>query len=464
MLPTLPRYFLKRWSYPFLGALFFYGGLLLAWEMVVQSKQIFSIGAPFHWLIPALLLQVPETLGIVFPMAAVLGGLMGSQHLSEGSEMVASQGLGVGMRTILRPWLLMSVILLVLTTLNAHFLVPKVNSFQQAIQARMVDAAQNQFLKVGSAPYFPPQNPNTAIWIDASGEIHLMESSAQGVQHLVAHSMEWTRTEKDGQLSSINMELKELSGSLVQRSNGSIAHIHQKTLTFPISVAAPARPILASTPVRYHSTSELLSHRTPQGLNELGLRFSLPFATCALLLLGIALGLGHPRFQHGGAILKSLSVILVYYLILELSKNQIKAGKAGMLAVVLLLPWVFLVLGFWLLRRRLHPHRAAPALFRRSLDWLKGEAILRTGPSVQRALEALKQALPHPMRFLRWLQGRHRDQGTLGRWTRSLWWKSWGATLGTFLTLDLHPPSGRVSRHRRRHQRLPDRFPGLHRP
>jgi len=437
VLPTLPRYFLKRWSYPFLGALFFYGGLILAWEMVVQSRQIFALGAPFQWMIPALLLQVPETLGTVFPMAAVLGGLLGSQHLSEGSEMVASQGMGVGMRSLLWPWFLMSLVLLAVTTLNTHVLVPRVSTLQQAVQTRMVEAAQTRFLKPGSPPFFPPDRPNFAGWFDASGEIHLMESGPQGVQHLVARSMEWTRTEQDGLLSSIGMEFKDLNGTLVQKTDGSIVHIRQKSLTLNVPVPAPSRPLLAATPVRYHSTSELLKHPSLLGLNELGLRFSLPFATCALLLLGIALGLGHPRFQKGGAILKSLGVILVYYLLIEVSKNQIKVGRTGMVAFLLLLPWIFLVLGFLLLRQRLRPHRSAPRFLSRGLSWLKRRTAGRMNPLMRRFYVSLKRALPHPFRFLAWLKGERRDRGTLGRWTRSLWLGNWGATLGTFLTLDL---------------------------
>jgi len=435
VLATLPRYFLRRWTYPLLGALFFYGGLILAWEMVVQSRLIFSMGAPFRWIIPALLTQVPETLGLVFPMAAVLGGLLGSQHLSEGSEMVASQGLGVGMRTLVKPWLLLSGALILLTAFNSHWVVPQVNDIQRKVQARMFDEAQTRYLKPGNPPLYLPNNPNAAMWIDASGEIHYMESSAQGVQHLVAESMEWARVETDGQLSSINAELKNLSGSLIQRSNGSIVHIRQKTFTFAIPVSTPTRSVLPATPVRYLSTLKLLENPTPQMRVELGLRFSLPVATCALLLLGIALGLGHPRFQRGGAILKSLGVILVYYVLVELFKNQIINGKARMVFGLILLPWLFLGLGFGLLWLRLRPHHSAPGFIRIGLAWTRRRISEWAGPLTRRTIEGLKRALPHPTRFLQFLKGRNRDRGTLARWTRNLWLKNWGGTLGTFLLL-----------------------------
>lgn len=435
MLSTLPKYFLRRWTYPLLGALFFYGGLILAWEMVAQSKMIFSMGAPFRWIVPALITQIPETLGYVFPMAAVLGGLMGSQHLSEASEMVASQGLGVGMRTLVRPWLLISGALILVTTFNSNWMMPRVNDLQRTIQARMLDEAQTRYLKPGSPPFYLPNNPNAAIWIDESGEIHYMESSPQGVQHLVAESMEWARVEKDGQLSSVNAELKNLTGTVIQRSNGSIVHIRQKIFTFVIPVSTPASSVLPITPVRYMPTLKMLEYPTPQMRVELGLRFSLPVATCALLLLGIALGLGHPRFQHGGAILKSLGVILIYYLLAEFLKNQIINGKVRMVYGMLLLPWAFMALGFGLLWLRLRPHHSAPGFLRMRLGWLRRRYAEHVKPLFERWLETFRRALPHPARMLQFLKGRNQDRGTLARWTRNLWLRNWGATLGTFLIL-----------------------------
>jgi len=437
VLPILPRYFLRRWSSPFLGALLLYGGLILAWEMIGISKEIFSMGAPFRWLTPYLLTQVPETLGMVFPMAAVLGGLLGSQQLSEGSEMVASQGLGVGMRYLLQPWAILSVALILISALNANILVPKINNIQQSIRSRMLDEAQTRFLKPGSPPFFPPSNPNNAIWIDSTGEIHFMESNPQGVQHLVAQSMDWARVEAKGQLTSINLEFKDLNGCLVRKENGSIVHIKQKTLNFAIPVSAPSGSVLPPTPVRYLSTSSLFRDASLQARIELGRRFSLPIATCALLLLGIALGMGHPRFQRGGAMVKSLGIILIYYLLMKSIENMILSGKPRMMIALVGLPWLFLAMGFGLLSRRLHPHHSAPHLIMHGLSWMvsKGRAFL--SPAYHWVMAGLARALPHPVQLFEHLVRGSEDGGTLARWSRNLWWRNWGAAMGSFLTLSL---------------------------
>ena len=57
MSSVLSRYVLRRWATPFLGALLFYGFLLLSWEMVTISKEIFSQGAPLRWLLPMLAVE-----------------------------------------------------------------------------------------------------------------------------------------------------------------------------------------------------------------------------------------------------------------------------------------------------------------------------------------------------------------------------------------------------------------------
>jgi len=437
---TLLKYLLKRWLLPFLGALLFYGGMLMAYEVVGVTKEIFSIGAPFRWVAPLLLLAVPENLGMVLPMAAVLGGLMGTQHLSEGSELVAAQGLGVGMRALVKPWALLASGLLVLATLNAHILVPWANATQQVAQGRMLEEARTRFLRPGSPPWFPPRSPRNAVWIAPDGQIHLMEVSNDRVQHLVAESLKWGQSDKQVENSDINLRMENLQGVTFHKTDGKVTLIQEKEHTYTIKVP-PVPKLLQSTNLRFQPTRDLLHRDTPEALVELSRRFTLPVASCALLLLGIALGLGHPRFQKGGAVVKSLGVIVFYYLLLKYFENQVLSGKAHLLfphIAIFALPFVFLVAGFVLLTRKLHPHHAnrlsGLASVRAARAWLqtapRAERLVRTLASGARGLAALGRGLL-PRRWS-WIGPRKR---VLAAWTLELWWRSWGAVMGTFLAL-----------------------------
>jgi len=441
---VLTRYVLRRWTTPFLGALLFYGFLLLSWEMVTISKEIFSEGAPLQWLVPLLLTSMPENLGLVLPMAAVLGGLIGTQQLMEGSELVAAQGLGAGRGTWTTPWLRMAIWLVLLASLNAHFLVPYAARVQQSIRIRMAEAAKARFLRPGAPPWFPPSAPNTAFWVSPEGQIHIMESSPLGVQHLTATSMTYALEAKPDGSSELQLHLTGLQGALYQTSGeGSVIHLSQEKQVLRFAISAGTR-LLPPTPLRYESSSTLLRIlRIPEGFanataesKELRIkaamefcrRTTLPLAAAALLLLGIALGFGHPRFYRGGAILKSLGVIILYYLIMKYFENMWMSEKIKSVYPLLFVPFLFFVGGWLLFLERLKPHRSSRMNIGFTL--LLRPFRNRFAPLIDR-LGHTRDAL------LCWIHGKGTQNGILRHWATLAWWRNWASALGSLLVLNL---------------------------
>jgi len=420
----LLKYLLKRWFFPLLGGVLFFGGLLVANDLVQVSRDIFAQGAPIKWLIPILLTTLPETLALVLPMAAILGGLIGTQQLSEGSEMVASQGLGVGMRLLLKAWAVLAALLVLAASLNAHLLVPAIGGNLDRIENRMAEETKTRFLRPGAPPFFPPQNPQTGVWVAPSGEVHLFEVSDTGVQHLVAKDLVWNREGGDSERAAVILKLQNLKGCFYQKDNQSVGLLDQQSQILRIDLPTRSE-ILAPTPVRYLSTWELLRIRSNDCWIELERRFTLPLCTVAFLLLGIALGLGHPRFRKGGALVRSLGVILAYYTVLKVSENLYLAGKSGEI-FLFLPPFFFLGAGFLILIWKLRPHRTS----RFSIAFISN-SINKLTLKVQQKYHSASDLLPSAPSI------HSSAPGILGRWTRRLWWRNWGATMGTLLTLDL---------------------------
>jgi lipopolysaccharide export LptBFGC system permease protein LptF len=404
--------------------------------MVQISKEIFSEGAPLRWLIPLLLTSLPENLGLVLPMAAVLGGLMGTQQLMEGSELVAAQGLGAGQRTWTRPWFIMASILVVLATLNAHFLVPAAARIQQASRVRMAEEAKARFLRPGAPPWFPPSAPNSAFWVSPKGQIHIMESTPQGVQHLVASTMTYALEAKADGSTELQLHLTGLQGALFQTAgSGSVIHLNQEKQVLRFGIPAGSR-LLPPTPLRYESSAALLRvFRAPenkemllQAAQEFCRRTTLPLAAAALLLLGIALGFGHPRFYRGGAMIKSLGVIMIYYLVMKYFENRWMGGKMTTIYPLLLVPLPFLLSGWLLLRHRLKPHRST-----RVWDGLV-PVLLPFKSSIVPALDRIGRTRTA---FLAWIHGKGTQHGILRHWATLAWWRNWASVLGSLLVLNL---------------------------
>ena len=442
---VLTRYVLRRWATPFLGALFFYGFLLLSWEMVTLSKEIFAMGAPLRWLPPLLLTALPENLGMVLPMAAVLGGLLGTQQLMEGSELVAAQGLGAGQRTWTTPWLIFSAVLIVLATLNAHGVVPWAARIQQTLRVKMTEDAKARFLRPGAPPWFPPGDANSAFWVSPEGQIHIMEYTPQGVQHLTATNMTYALEARPDGSSELQLHLTGLQGALFQTSgNGSVVHLRQEQQTLRFTIPSGPR-LLPPTPLRYAESSAILSILRHSGNGqklseqdrelrlkaalEISRRTTLPLASVALLLLGIALGFSHPRFYRGGAILKSLAVIMLYYLMMKYIENMWMGEKFKSVLPLLMAPLPFLIAGWFLLRQRLRPHRSG-RLGGTLMRWLLRPAGSLLTPSLARARESRDAVL-------RWIHGKGTQHGILKHWSTLAWWNNWGSVLGSLLVLNL---------------------------
>lgn len=429
MSSTLSRYFLRRWLNPFLGALLFYGGLLVASELVTLSRELFAQGAPLRWIFPLLATSLPDIFGMVLPMAAVLGGLMGTQNLVQGSESVAAQGLGVGARSLLKPWGLLGLGIVVLASLNAHLLVPGMNRYQAGLKRQMSEEAKASFLRPGAPPRMVPSAPNNALWVAPDGAVHVMETGEDGVQHLTAQSFAWSMEYRGVDPIAIRLNLKDLKGAIYVPDQDSVVHLNQASqeLRFPIQ---PSQHLLTPTPLRYLPTRELWSVTGPDARIELARRMALPFSAAALFLLGIALGFGHPRFSSGGALAKSLGIIIAYYLILKILENKLSVGLNWAFPALLMLPPASGAAGAAFLLAKLHPHRS-------NTPW----SHFRT--ATRKRLDALVTRLrvawgwrPHLAVDLD-LTHLGGTRGVLRRWSQALWIRNWAGTLGSLLLLNL---------------------------
>lgn len=425
------RYTLRRWLYPIGGAVLFLGGLLLAKELVDISKEVFNLGASFKWLFPLLVLAVPETFMLVLPMAAVLGGLLGTQQLVQSSELVASQGLGMGSRMLLKPYLILSLFLLLLAVSNSHFLVPSVNHLQATVRLQMLEEARTRFLRTGQPPRVPPGSPGQSVWMAPDGEVHVMEVSPTGIQHMVAKSISYSIYPKADGGHSLDMRLKNLDGSVYQVQSGSVVHLHQESQDLRFQLPGITK-ILTPTPLRYLQTYEIMNLKSPASVMELSRRFSLPFASVAFLLFGIALGLGHPRFQGGGSILSCLGLILLYYFFNMLFENLIMQSNHQAFYYQFLLPWLFLIAAAFLFNKKLNPHKSNTAINKLKFSTIKILNALLSG--IRKIFKTLG-----PVRLV--VDGKksreRRPHQIITRWASYLWAKSWGTTLGTLLALDL---------------------------
>lgn len=417
----LSRYVLRSWLGYLLGALLLFGGLLLIHETVNLSRGLLAERASFKWLPLFLLLAVPEVLALVLPMASLFGGLLGTQQLAQGSELVAAQGLGSGSRVFYRPWMLLGLLLLLVSSLNAHLVIPEVHRIQAVLRNQLAEEAKQRFLRPDAAPIPVQGETPQALWTSPRGQVHILEVNPRGIQHLVSDRISWQWEPMDAEQSRLNLRLDEVSGSFLPRDGAGAVQLRQasQTISFPIKIRTGN---VSSTHFRDAPTSSLLLQSQPDARAELSRRFSLPLLAAALLLVGAALGTGHPRFRKGGGLLPGLAVLVAYYVAYRTLENRLENGSKIIYFLLILLPFIFMIFGMGLLSRRLRPHRSWNILFFESLlarfRILASEWLPRRDPAGKVGPRAARRDI-------------------LPGWSRSLWLRSWGGVLVTLLFLHL---------------------------
>ncbi len=271
-----------------------------------------------------------------------------------------------------------------------------------------------------------------------------MESTPQGVQHLTASAMTYALEARPDGSSELQLHLSGLQGVLYQTSGtGSAVHLNQEQQVLRFAIPSGAR-LLPPTPLRYESSSALLRIlRVPstvadaspvlkdlriKAAMEFSRRTSLPLAAAALLLLGIALGFRHPRFYRGGAVLKSLGVIIFYYLVMKYFENMWIGEKFKSIYPLILVPFPFFAGGWLILSQRLKPHHSS-----RTGDVLS--VLLRP---FRVHLAPLLARIRHAQdALLCWIHGKGTRHGILMHWATLAWWRNWASVLGSLLVLNL---------------------------
>ena len=110
MFKILDRYVVREVMLPFLLWLLVITFVLQMPPILEHGEKLIEKGVGWPIIVRALLLLVPQALGVTIPMALLLGILIGLGRLSADREFVALQACGVSIFRMLRPVALLAVI------------------------------------------------------------------------------------------------------------------------------------------------------------------------------------------------------------------------------------------------------------------------------------------------------------------------------------------------------------------
>lgn len=330
------------------------GKLLKLTEMVVNH------GVGLGQVMSLIGYIMPAFLELTFPMAVLLGVLLGFGRMSGDRELIAARACGISLYRLAVPVIAVALVVYAMASWFAFSVRPWANSNLQSELYRLSRTRSTAGLK---EKIFDSSFPGLVLYVD---HISSDNGSLQGVLISDARSSEQQNTiiARHGIIvpdeNNENITLRLFDGSIfgVDPSTNK-SHI-TSFLTYDLNVEPQSGLVEDS------QQPEEMTYREIRGViakaraahqpdymaeAEMAGKFTVPLATLLFALLGVPLGLKPARGGQSERFGVAISLFFLYYMLMRIGRTLAERGILNALAAMSIPDLVFLGLAVWMFYR-----------------------------------------------------------------------------------------------------------------
>ncbi|MGD1028271.1 LPS export ABC transporter permease LptF [Candidatus Binatus soli] len=303
---------------------------------------------------------MPAFLELTFPMAVLLGVLMGFGRMSSDQEMTAARACGISLYRLAVPVMMVALGVYALSSYFAFSLRPWANS---NLRNKLYELSQTRTSAGLKEKVFNSNFPGLVVYVD---EMSDTDSSLKGVMISDARDPHNQNTIiakhgmmlPDAQQKSITLRLSD--GSIFGAEPASNATHVTSFKTYDLSVSPEsALGVSEQDPgeMTYSALRADIETARAKGKpdyaaeTERAGKFTVPFATMLFALLGISLGLKPARGGHSERFGVSVALFFLYYSLMRVGETLAQRGKLDAWAAMSIPDIVFMALAFWFFYR-----------------------------------------------------------------------------------------------------------------
>ncbi len=330
VLRKFDKYIITEIIPPFILGLILYTFVLLMNNILQLAELFITKGIPIRTVLKILVLLLPSILAFTLPMAVLMGILAGLSRLSSDWEVMAFRSLGVSTLRFLKPLLIFSIVIFLVSLYISTSLAP--NSNFELLKTLFISVATKTPAEI-KPRQFNERIPNLVIYVnDIKGgiweDVFVQDNSNPEASKIIVA--------KKGKFLS-DQERRE---AFIDFTDGTI---HAFPLKNPkeTRIAFFSRSIEKLDPDAIFPTfkfekrireknivelwKSLKEERDPQKRifinNEFYKRFAFPFASVIFAILGLPLGTTTKKGGKVSGFSLSLLFILIYYTIATFGEN-----------------------------------------------------------------------------------------------------------------------------------------------
>lgn len=334
----LDRYLIRETVLPLCLGLVVLTFVLVIPPILRDGEALISKGVEWSIVLRVLLTLLPSALSVTIPMAVLLGILVGLGRLSADRELVAMQACGVSIFRLLRPVALIAIVGTAATAYAIIVALPNANQTYQAIKFKVVaDRAEGNV----EPRVFFDDFPGRTLYVRevASGGtwrgVFLADTSAPDrttVYLAQAGRLDINRDKRTVVIELTNVTRHTTVASKPEEYEGgeqkSVLLALDPNTVFPKFTPVKGLPEMSIAELRA-SIAEAASRGEPS-YNEqfmIGQKFSIPFASLVLALIGLSLGVSHRQDGRLASFVLGFGVIFVYYVFLWTARAAAISGR-----------------------------------------------------------------------------------------------------------------------------------------
>lgn len=333
---------------------------LVTGKLLKLTDMVVNHGVTVGEVLGLLAYIMPAFLELTFPMAVLLGVLLGFGRMSGDREMIAARACGVSLYRLAIPVVAFGICVYVISSWFALSLRPWANAH---LEQRIFYLTRTKVASALREKIFNRSFKGIVLYVDqvAPGGSDLkgvMISDARNAEQqntIIAHSGILIPDER-----AHTITLRLFDGSIfgVEAKTGA-AHItsfkmYDLTVRPEESLGMnPTEPDELSYPALRAAIASARAAGKPdyEAETELARRFTVPFATILFAILGMSLGLKPARGGQSERFGVSVALFFMYYSLMKLGQTLAEGGVLNAFAAMAIPDIVFLALAIWLFVR-----------------------------------------------------------------------------------------------------------------
>jgi lipopolysaccharide export system permease protein len=303
---------------------------------------------------------MPAFLELTFPMAVLLGVLMGFGRMSSDQEMTAARACGVSLYRLAVPVMFVALGVYAVSSYFAFSLRPWANS---NLRSKLYELSQTRTSAGLKEKIFNSNFPGLVVYVDEMSDV---DSSLKGVMISDArdpHNQNTIIAKRgallpDSKNKTITLRLYDGSIFGVEPQNDATHVTSFKTYDLGVSPEETlgvndVEPDEMSYSVLRATIGSARAKGKPDydAETEMASKFTVPFATMLFALLGISLGLKPARGGHSERFGVSVALFFFYYSLMRVGETLAQRGKLNAYAAMSIPDLVFMALAFWFFYR-----------------------------------------------------------------------------------------------------------------